>query len=86
MQKLFIKYQQIKYIKWVFFIGKFTWQNGDTFEGSHLNHESHGQGIYTFASNGEKFEGEYRDGKQTGRGTYLYQNADIFIGNYVQLN
>ena len=24
----------------------------------------------------------YRDGKQAGRGTYLYQNGDIFIGNY----
>ena len=65
-------------------MGRFTWANGDTFEGSHKDHDSHGSGKYTFKNNGEIFEGEYRNGMQNGRGKCYYENGDIFIGNYVQ--
>ena len=65
-------------------MGKFTWLHGDTFEGSHLNHDSHGYGTHTFAKNGEIFEGEFRNGRRNGKGKYKFDNGDIFIGNYLQ--
>ena len=56
--------------KWVLFLreeygegfGKYTYLDGDKYEGDWKNGEWDGQGTITF-SNGDKLVGEYKDGK-----------------------
>lgn len=60
---------------------KYSYENGDTFEGVISNGKRTGMGKYTYA-NGDVFEGEYKDDVPNGAGKYYYINGDIFEGEY----
>jgi hypothetical protein len=54
----------------------------DTYDGSWIDDQPHGSGIYSFA-NGEKYVGEYKNGKRSGSGTYYYADGTIYEGSYI---
>ena len=47
--------------------GKYTFANGDIYEGQWQDGKMHGQGKYTFVS-GAIYEGQWRDGKMQTHG------------------
>jgi hypothetical protein len=53
----------------------------DRYEGSFLNGQPMGQGVYTFAD-GRRFEGEFVDGKVSGRARFYYTNGDVLEGEF----
>lgn len=60
---------------------KYSYENGDTFEGVISNGKRTGKGKYTYA-NGDVFEGEYKDDVPNGVGKYYFVNGDVFEGEY----
>jgi hypothetical protein len=53
----------------------------DRYEGSFLNGQPTGQGVYTFAD-GRRFEGEFLDGKVNGRARFHYVGGDVLDGEF----
>ena len=51
-------------------LGKFTFPDGDTYEGEFKDWDMNGQGTYTW-SDGRKYVGEFKDGERTGQGNIL---------------
>ena len=62
-------------------IGKFTWNNGDTYEGTWVEDKRHGQGIYVW-HDGSKYKGNYSHGIRSGYGIYYYTNGSIYEGTW----
>ena len=62
-------------------LGKFTFPDGDTYEGEFKDWDMNGQGTYTW-TNGDKYVGEYKDGEEHGQGTYSYSNGNKYVGEY----
>ena len=58
-------------------LGKFTFPDGDTYEGEFKDWDMNGQGTYTW-SDGRKYVGEYKDGK-TWNGTGYDKNGNIQV-------
>ena len=46
--------------------GKFTYANGNVYEGDYHNDKRHGKGKYTLA-NGDVYEGNFQDDKRNGK-------------------
>lgn len=68
--------------------GKYSYINGDTYEGEWQNHVRHGQGIYTYAETGTKYEGRWDNGKRDGHGELIHANhkyVGIFSGDRVSV-
>ena len=57
--------------------GKYTYLDGEKYEGNWRNGKYHVQGTYT-CKDGEKFVGEWKDDKEW-NGTYYDQNGNIII-------
>ena len=56
-------------------LGKFTFSDGDTYEGEFKDWDMNGQGTYTW-SDGRKYEGEFKDNKRW-NGTQYDKNGNI---------
>ena len=61
--------------------GKFTWNNGDTYDGSWVEDKRHGQGTYVW-HDGSKYKGNYSHGIRCGYGIYYYTNGTIYEGTW----
>ena len=57
--------------------GKYTWTNGDIYEGEWVNNKRTGKGKYTWVS-GDVYEGDFVDGKRTGYGKCTWLNGNGF--------
>ena len=62
-------------------LGKFTFPDGDTYEGEFKDWDMNGQGTYTW-SDGRKYVGEFKDGK-IWNGT-VYDKYGNIIDNYLK--
>ena len=47
--------------------GKFTWANGDIYEGEFRDHSRNGFGILKY-NDGRRYEGEWKNDKKNGKG------------------
>ncbi len=62
--------------------GKYTFANGDIYEGDFVNGELTGKGKYTF-TNGDIYEGKFAYGELTGKGKYTWTSGEIYEGDFV---
>ena len=63
--------------------GKFTWQNGDVYEGIMFKGKMNGWGKYTYASNGQIYIGDFVNGVKRGNGKIIYPNGKIYEGKFI---
>ena len=56
--------------------GKYTFADGDVYEGEYKNGKKEGRGKFTFAS-GDVYEGEYKNDKKEGRGKYTFADGRV---------
>lgn len=61
--------------------GKYTYINGDTYEGEWRDHLRHGRGTYTFASTKLQYIGNWKGGKMDGHGELVHPHHR-FIGTW----
>ena len=61
--------------------GKYTYANGDTYEGQYQHGKPHGEGKSTYA-NGDTYEGQYQHDKRHGEGKYTYANGTTYEGQW----
>lgn len=54
--------------------GKYSYVNGDMYEGEWKDHQRHGQGTYTYAATGTKYVGRWQNGKREGHGELIHAN------------
>eukprot|EP01006_Ploeotia_vitrea_P017307 TRINITY_DN48404_c0_g1_i1.p1 TRINITY_DN48404_c0_g1~~TRINITY_DN48404_c0_g1_i1.p1 ORF type:complete len:602 (+),score=119.80 TRINITY_DN48404_c0_g1_i1:37-1842(+) len=52
---------------------KYTFSNGDVYEGEWLSGAMHGTGIYTYNKTGNRYEGDWKNNQKEGNGTYHYK-------------
>eukprot|EP01035_Chromulina_nebulosa_P020109 gene20109-26109_t len=62
--------------------GKYTYSNGDIYEGNWNNNKYHGYGKIKFTDGG-KYEGIFSNGLYHGKGKYEYANGKVYDGNWV---
>jgi hypothetical protein len=62
--------------------GKFTWPNGDVYDGDWSNDKPNGMGIYTFKDSGARYIGMMKDGKRHGYGTYIFKDNSKYEGEW----
>ncbi|KER25461.1 hypothetical protein T265_07084 [Opisthorchis viverrini] len=55
-------------------VGKYTYVNGDVYEGEWRDHLRHGQGSYTFAASKLRYEGTWKEGKIDGFGELIHES------------
>ena len=60
--------------------GRYTYPDGDVYEGEWKDGEEHGQGSYTYPDVGV-YKGEWVAGKTIGQGCYTYPDGTIFVGS-----
>lgn len=61
--------------------GKFTFNNGDIYEGDFKSGNINGQGKFTFAD-GDVYEGSFKINERSGFGTYTYTSGNKYVGNW----
>ena len=61
--------------------GKYTFFNGDAFQGEFKADMPNGYGKYVWAD-GETYEGELKDGMKSGYGKYTYADGSVEDGNW----
>ncbi len=59
---------------------KFTYDNGDVYEGQFYNDLKHGKGKYIWA-NGDIYEGDFIDDQRTGKGKLSLSNGEVYEGD-----
>ena len=59
--------------------GKYSYINGDYYDGEWQNHVRHGQGTYVYTDTGSKYTGTWKDGKREGQGELIHANHK-FVG------
>ena len=62
-------------------LGKFTFPDGDTYEGEFKDGERTGQGTFYY-TDGSVYVGEFKDGKEHGQGTYIWSNGNKYVGEW----
>jgi len=62
--------------------GKFTYDNGDVYEGNWINGKRHGKGKYDYADGISWYDGEWVDDKKEGYGTEHYPDNDEYKGYF----
>ena len=62
--------------------GKFTWNNGDSYEGEWLDDKIHGKGILISIKDQSVYKGDFRDGKRHGKGFLRYVNGQWYDGEW----
>lgn len=60
---------------------RFTFENGDTYEGLVVNGVPNGNGIYIWAD-GDVYTGDFKDGVKHGKGIYFYGDGTIQNGHW----
>ena len=58
--------------------GKYTYVNGDTYDGEWRNGRKHGTGTYTYAVTGSHYYGQWKYGKQVGYGELVHANHKYY--------
>jgi hypothetical protein len=61
--------------------GKYTWANGDFYDGEYQNDIRNGKGKLTLV-NGNVYNGEYKDDMAHGKGKYTWANGNIYDGEF----
>ena len=56
--------------------------NGDTYSGSVLYGDRHGQGTYTWAASGNIYSGTWLNNARTGEGTVTWAEGDVYTGAF----
>ena len=59
--------------------GRFSYSNGDVYEGMFLHNERHGQGKLYFCT-GSVYEGYFHHDAMNTHGTFEYANGDVYVG------
>lgn len=54
--------------------GKYSYVNGDSYDGEWQSHLRNGRGTYTYAETGSKYLGTWREGKREGHGELIHAN------------
>jgi len=62
--------------------GKYTYSNGDVYEGDRVDGKETGKGKCTWAD-GSVYEGDFVDDKRAGKGKYTYSNGSVYEGDFV---
>ena len=63
--------------------GRYTWDNGDIYEGQFLNGLMHGEGVYLYAKTGNKYQGQWFKGKKHGQGIFWNQKRrEVYEGSW----
>lgn len=61
--------------------GKYTAEDGSTWEGTYAHGLLQGQVKYN-GHNGDRYTGAYVDGERHGQGTYIWADGSKYVGNY----
>ena len=61
--------------------GKYSYINGDYYEGEWQNHVRHGQGTYYWAETGSKYVGTWKEGRMEGAGEMIHANHK-YVGSF----
>ena len=61
--------------------GKYSFPDGDLYEGEFQKGKKHGRGKMTSAD-GSSYDGEYADGKKHGTGTYTYASGAVEVDRW----
>lgn len=61
---------------------RFSFSNGDSYEGAIKNGMPDGYGIYQW-SDGDVYTGEFKEGIKEGKGTYFYSDGSVSVGRWV---
>lgn len=62
-------------------LGKYSYINGDYYDGEWQNHVRHGQGTYYWAETGSKYVGTWKEGKMEGAGELIHANHK-YVGSF----
>ena len=62
--------------------GKYTFANGDVYEGDFVGGHRTGKGKLTFA-NGDIYEGDFVFGQRTGKGKFTWPIGDVYEGDFM---
>ena len=62
--------------------GKFTYTNGDYYEGDFLAGQRHGKGVMIYASDDSMYEGEWKCNKQDGYGVKNWGDGIVYEGEW----
>ena len=62
--------------------GIYTFESGETYDGTFQNGKFNGYGTYTYKS-GAKYVGDFKDGRRNGKGAYTYPTGDVYNGDFV---
>ena len=63
--------------------GKYSYINGDTYEGEWLNHVRHGRGTYLYTDTGSKYVGLWKEVKREGAGELVHANHK-YVGSFTE--
>ena len=61
--------------------GKYTYLDGEKYEGEWKNGKWDGQGTFT-SPDGRKYVGEWKDEKENGQGTMSLSNGEKYVGEF----
>ena len=61
--------------------GKYTWPDGNVYEGDWRDDKRTGKGKYTWP-NGNVYEGDWRDDKRTGKGKKTWAGGNVYEGDW----
>ena len=65
--------------------GKFSYNDGNTYEGEYKNDMREGRGIYRY-KNGDKYIGEWKKDKKHGKGIIFFSNGERYEGDFKEGN
>ena len=63
--------------------GKYTYPNGDTYDGDWVNNKKHGVGTYLYSTSQVKYQGTWEEGKMDGTGEQVFANYK-YKGHFIK--
>ena len=63
--------------------GKYTWADGDVYNGDWLADKIHGKGKYTWA-NGNVYDGDWLENTRHGKGKFTRANGSVYEGDWLE--
>eukprot|EP01126_Amoeba_proteus_P023481 TRINITY_DN2359_c0_g1_i9.p1 TRINITY_DN2359_c0_g1~~TRINITY_DN2359_c0_g1_i9.p1 ORF type:complete len:240 (-),score=49.38 TRINITY_DN2359_c0_g1_i9:37-756(-) len=63
--------------------GKFTWEDGDYYEGDFEGGIQHGKGTF-FWKDGDKYEGDFLNSNMTGKGIFTWATGNVYQGEFME--